>query len=98
MACKTDSQELADRLPAWAVPAGRPARWWRPCAAGGESIACRQNRFFTAVTEMLCMAEKSCQNAAVRAGADCVEFSGNKRDGDLDCVEKINVGGQVKSF
>ena len=44
------------------------------------------------------MAEKSCQNAAVRAGADCVEFSGNKRDGDLDCVEKINVGGQVKSF
>ena len=85
MACKTDSQELADRLPARAVPAGRPARWWRPCAAGGESIACcRQNRFFTAVTEMLCMAEKSRQMSRfslgkreVRAGADCVEFSGS---------------------
>ena len=69
MACKTDSQELADSLPARAVPAGRPARWWRPCAAGGESIACcRQNRFFTAVTEMLCMAEKSRQNVAVLSG------------------------------
>ena len=70
MACKTDSQELADRLPAMAAPpagraadrraGGAPAR-----PAAGESIACcRQNRFFTAVTEMLCMAEKFRQNAA----------------------------------
>ena len=47
---------------------------------------------------MLCMAEKFRQNVAVlstvevRAGVDCVEFSGSKRDGDLDCVEKNNFG------
>ena len=71
MACKTDSQELADRLPARAVPAGRPAdrrAGGAPARPVGESIACRQNRFFTAVTEMLCMAEKSRQNAVVLSG------------------------------